>query len=425
MPDFLTFTTGRSGEQYLVESADGRRLVENSSCGQCCTSTCAVIRRYDRCAPNSPILAQCINQPDHIWMCDPQVCNGETIHFLNACYRPTSTVLPPDQLPAGDTLILPGSPVFPECVSGCGDPRCTVCDLYYLATPCKGSTCTFPVFVPIILVTGCGLVGMSANGCCQVIKPGQTYTRAQVDATPGAVIDGAPSLGLDCCDCVAGCLGHVQVAYVDCATGANRTTGPCCCSNTYIETLTVSSAVVIRFEDFGAGDDGDVDTSTFVGTLTRQVVNGAVISQTGSIRGTQTHTDGQPANDLGEYVPSWWWACGGPPPIWSLFDLPPYNIRAPSWGLGPYDNILCQADQVTQPQPGVSVMSYSSVTCTSALSGGHTTIRIPTQSSPRVEWTIRGTWTISGQGQCGGGCGGGGVTPIVFPGQIPIAFGFL
>lgn len=129
MPESLAYQTGPNGEQFLISSQDGKTLVTKEGCENCCGG-CATIRRYDRC-DLLPDQQPCAGAVDHVWLCDPPRC-PQGVSYQNACYEPTQTTLPADELPSGDIFIPNADAV---CSTGCL-PSCTVCNVFYKGTPC-------------------------------------------------------------------------------------------------------------------------------------------------------------------------------------------------------------------------------------------------------------------------------------------------
>lgn len=416
----------------------GGKLQTTNCRSRCCNGgvgNCLTLRRYNRC-PIPPIYEVCVNQPDHVWMCDPVdgICADYTgspsnpwgIKYLNACYTATDTVINTVDMPVGDVFLDPfdkGRTWF--CSNGCGDGYCTACQLYYAAHPCPGQdSCPQIVYVPIELV-GQECMGWSRDGCCYYVIRSQMYREA--DFQPGARIygirfgDGPLMPDFRCCECVPTCQATEPVQIDDCALGAIWSTLRCCCSVAdYIMTVTwayhwesniIDDLIPGHGPPITSVEDSNGSCSITVqnGQLTSTPCLNPVLTRVT----TYTDPDGT-VRTTTEYVPD------GFPSLTNLCGVGPSagpsrilgQVRCPRGG--PFDN--------RTPDGGGYIVdqAYSVTSCTQGTVRSRWREFASTQTSPRTSASIYVNVAVFYTGKCGGGCGqGGDPIPLVRAASAP------
>lgn len=254
-------------------------------------SDCSTVRRWNRCELDPALLA-CINQADHVWLCDPsaKLACPDAIKYLNACYEPTDTTSAFADIPDGDVFL--DSTQY-RCSTGCGDDDCTTCDAYYLAVLCagQGPGPGVRVLVPISRIGDTQCYGFQYSdgmtAWCYTVRSGTIYAFAVGDVVHlGGII-----AGYRCCDCVDGCTHFVGTKTLYC--GGESDPLDCCCPDSY------SFSVAMRYD--WLKDDATLNVSTgIVEHVTYQFVPPLNLSGSGTV------TDGG--------VPVWD-GVGGLPPV--------------------------------------------------------------------------------------------------------------
>lgn len=268
MPESLAYQTGPSGERFLISSGDGKSLATKAGCENCCGG-CTTIRRYDRCTLSEDQLP-CAGPVDHVWICDPPRC-PQGVSYLNACYEPTQTTLPADELPPGDVFIPNADAV---CSAGCL-PTCTVCNVFYQGAPCGLGPNTVYFHASCFGLRNCIVVPIQIGPdrfCYTVRKSFPRIPEGQLPANAIRVPCGSALVNVSdsCCDCQDGGCATVSDAQRNYGnSGLNiivNAVGPCCVSpNDYVRTVTVNETLT------------NLNTGTVIaasGSQTFTVING-------------------------------------------------------------------------------------------------------------------------------------------------------